>query len=186
MKQIGVGGYRFSISWPRVIPQGTGTINRKGLEFYDRLIDELLAAGITPYVTLFHWDYPYELYRRGGWLNQDSSNWFAEYAKVIVEKFSDRVKHWMTLNEPQVFIGLGYQSGLDAPGYRLRFAEALTAAHNALLSHGKAVQTIRAYSKTKCQIGLAPVGVVYMPATDSPEDIEAARQTMSSVASKDV
>ena len=185
MKQIGVGAYRFSISWPRVIPQGTGTINRKGLEFYDKLIDELLAAGITPYVTLFHWDYPYELYCRGGWLNQDSSDWFAEYTKVIVEKFSDRVKHWMTLNEPQVFIGLGHQSGLFPPGYQLRFAEVLTAVHNVLLAHGKAVQTIRAYSKAKCQVGLAPVGIVSIPATDSPEDIKAAKQTMFSVASKD-
>jgi len=185
MKQIGVGAYRFSISWPRVIPQGTGTINLKGLDFYDKLIDELLAAGITPYVTLFHWDYPYELYCRGGWLSQDSSDWFAEYTKVIVEKFSDRVKHWMTLNEPQVFIGLGHQSGLFPPGYQLRFAEVLTATHNVLLAHGKAVQTIRAHSKTKCQVGLAPVGIVSIPATDSPEDIEAARQTMFSVTSKD-
>lgn len=186
MKQLGIRAYRFSISWPRVIPQGTGTINQKGLEFYDKLIDQLLAADITPYITLFHWDYPYELYCRGGWLNRDSSDWFAEYTKVIVEKFSDRVKHWITLNEPQVFIGRGYQSGGVAPGYQLRLAEVLTAAHNTLLAHGKAVQTIRAYSKTKCQIGLSPVGVVYMPATDSPEDVEVARQTMFSITGKDV
>jgi len=98
MKQIGLQAYRLSISWPRVVPQGTGATNPKGLEFYDRLTDKLLAADISPYVTLFHWDYPDELYRRGGWLNRDSSDWFAEYVKVVVEKLSDRVKYWITLN----------------------------------------------------------------------------------------
>ena len=116
MKQIGVNAYRMSISWPRVIPNGTGAVNQKGLAFYDKLIDELLEAGITPYVTLFHWDYPYELTCRGGWLNPDSSDWFAEYAKVVVEKLSDRVKNWMTINEPQVFINHGHHVGTHAPG----------------------------------------------------------------------
>jgi len=186
MKEIGLCAYRPSISWSRVIPQGTGAINPKGLEFYDKLIDELLAAGIQPYVTLFHWDYPYELYRRGGWLNQDSSDWFAEYVKVVVEKISDRVKYWITLNEPQCFIGLGHQFGIHAPGDKLESAELLTAAHNTLLAHGKAVQTIRTSSKTECQIGLAPVGVINIPATDSPEDVEAARQAMFSMTSKNL
>ncbi len=186
MKEIGLRAYRPSISWPRVIPQGTGAINPKGLEFYDKLIDELLDAGIQPYVTLFHWDYPYELYRRGGWLNQDSSDWFAEYVKVVVEKISDRVKYWITLNEPQCFIGLGHQFGIHAPGDKLESAELLTAAHNTLLAHGKAVQTIRTHSKVECQIGLAPVGVVNIPATDSPEDIEAARQAMFSITNKNL
>jgi len=181
MKQIGLHAYRLSISWPRVIPQGTGAVNPKGLEFYDKLIDELLAADISPYVTLFHWDYPYELYRRGGWLNRDSSDWFAEYVRVVVEKLSDRVKYWITLNEPQCFIGLGHQLGMHAPGDKLEFAEVLMAAHNSLLAHGKAVQTIRAYSKVECQTGLVSVGIVNMPATDSPEDVGAARQTMFSV-----
>ena len=184
MKQIGLHAYRLSISWPRVVPQGLGAINPKGLEFYDRLIDELLAADISPHVTLFHWDYPYELYRRGGWLNRGSSDWFAEYVKVVVEKLSDRVKYWITLNEPQCFIGLGHQFGFHAPGDRLEFAEVLTAAHNALLAHGKAVQTIRAYSKVESRIGLAPVGIINIPATDGSEDVEAARHAMFSVTSK--
>ena len=186
MKQIGLQGYRMSIAWSRVIPRSTGKVNQKGLDFDDKLIDKLLEAGVTPYVTLFHWDYPYEIYCRGGWLNPDSSDWFAEYAKVVVDRYSDRVKHWMTLNEPQCFIGLGHQTGVHAPGDKLGFAEILRAAHNTLLSHGKGVQTIRAYAKTKCQVGLAPVGAIYTPATDSPADVNAARQATFAINAKDV
>ncbi len=185
MKEIGLHAYRLSISWPRVIPEGTGTTNPKGLEFYDRLIDELLSACITPYVTLFHWDYPYELYRREGWLNAGSSDWFAEYAKVVVDRLSDRVKHWITLNEPQCFIGLGHQNGQHAPGDKLAFAQVLRAGHNSLLAHGKAVQAIRAYSRADCRVGYAPVGEVRMPETNSAEDIQAARQAMFSIKAKD-
>ncbi|MBV9864376.1 MAG: beta-glucosidase [Abitibacteriaceae bacterium] len=184
MQQIGLYAYRLSLSWPRIMPDGVGTVNDAGLAFYDRLIDALLAANITPYVTLFHWDYPYELYCRGGWLNRDSSDWFAEYTAVVVDKLSDRVRHWMTLNEPQCFIGLGHSTGEHAPGVKLPFAEVLRAGHNSLLAHGKAVQTIRAHSKQPCEIGYAPVGVVKMPASDAPEDIEVARQAMFSVTNK--
>lgn len=184
MKEIGLHAYRLSVSWPRVIPEGTGGANSKGLGFYDRLIDELLAANITPYVTLFHWDYPNELYCRGGWLNPDSSDWFADYAKVVVDKLSDRVKHWITLNEPQCFIGLGHQNGILAPGDNLPFAQVLRAGHNALLAHGKAVQAIRAHSKADSRVGYAPVGVVQIPGTNRPEDIQAARQEMFSVTAK--
>ncbi len=182
MQEIGLKAYRLSLSWPRVLPAGTGAVNEKGLEFYERLIDELLTADIIPYITLFHWDYPYELYCRGGWLNPASPDWFAEYVNVVVERLSDRVRHWMTFNEPQVFIGLGHQEGIHAPGDKLRFAEVLRAAHNMLLSHGKAVQTIRATSKLDSQVGYVPVGMVKTPATDSPGDIEAARQSMFSIA----
>lgn len=181
MKQIGLHAYRLSVSWPRVIPEGTGALNPKGLEFYDKLIDELLAAGISPYITFFHWDYPYELYRRGGWLNKDSPDWFAEYVKVVVDKLSDRVKHWITFNEPQVFIDVGHRSGYHAPGDKLEFAQVLTAAHNVLLAHGKAVQAIRAHSRIESQAGLALAATVRIPATESPEDVEAARQSMFSV-----
>jgi beta-glucosidase len=185
MKQIGVTGYRMSISWARVMPDGTGKINQRGLDFYDKLIDKLLAAGITPWVTLFHWDYPNELYCRGGWLNPESSDWFAEYAKVIVSRYSDRVTHWMTLNEPQVFINHGHQMGTHAPGLKLGFQDVLRTAHNTLLAHGKGIQTIRAYTKTKCQAGLAPVAVVYTPETDSPGDIDAARKATFTIKTKD-
>src|SRR5258706_11095105 len=97
MKDIGLQAYRLSISWPRVLPDGTGSVNAQGLALYDQLIDALLEAGITPYVTLFHWDFPYELYCRGGWLNPDSSNWFADYTDLVVKRLADRVSQWMTL-----------------------------------------------------------------------------------------
>ena len=96
MKQLGLRAYRFSLSWPRVLPAGTGQPNPRGLDFYDRLIDALLAAGIEPWITLFHWDYPYELFCRGGWLNRDSIDWFADYVRLVTDRYSDRVKHWMT------------------------------------------------------------------------------------------
>ena len=137
------------MSWPRVIPEGTGATNAKGLDFYDRLIDALLAAGITPWVTLYHWDLPLALYHRGGWLNRDVGGWFADYATLIAKRLGDRVKHWMPLNEPQVFLGAGLIQGRHAPGDKLRFAEFLLAAHNTLLAHGRAVQALRATPKLR-------------------------------------
>lgn len=184
MQEIGLQAYRFSISWPRVIPAGTGAVNEKGLAFYDRLIDALLAAGIEPWVTLFHWDYPYDLFCRGGWLNPDSSDWFAEYTAVVVKRFSDRVRHWMTLNEQQCFIGLGHQVGNHAPGLKLDWPEVLRGWHNGLLAHGKAVQAIRAHSKLAPVIGAAPTGLIAHPATDAAADIEAARQATFTVHEK--
>lgn len=175
MKEIGLKAYRMSISWPRILPDGIGKVNEKGLDYYDNLIDELLKNGITPYITLFHWDYPNELYKKGGWLNPDSSDWFAEYTRVVVERLSDRVTHWITENEPQCYIGLGHLDGSHAPGVKLSKADFLLAAHNSLLAHGKAVQTIRKYSKLPCEIGYAPVGFSFYPETNSKEDIEAAR-----------
>ncbi len=184
MRQIGLQGYRLSIAWARVLPEGAGRVNPRGLEFYDRLVDALLAANIQPYVTLFHWDYPYELYCRGGWLNPDSPEWFADYTRVIVDKLSDRVTHWMTLNEPQCFIGTGHSLGIHAPGDKLGLKEVLRAGHHALLAHGRAVQTIRACTKQPCKVGYAPVGVVRLPASDSPEDIAAARAATFAVSDR--
>lgn len=181
MRQLGLKAYRFSISWPRLMPEGVGRVNSKGLDFYNRLVDGLLQAGITPYATLFHWDYPYELYCRGGWLNRDSPDWFAGYAHRVVEALSDRVRHWITLNEPQCFIGLGHLEGRHAPGDRMGLAQTLRAGHHALLAHGKAVQAIRAAARTAPQVGLAPVGQVRIPASERPEDVEAARLATFSV-----
>lgn len=181
MQEIGLQAYRFSISWPRVIPGGVGAVNPKGLDFYDRLVDALLAAGIQPYVTLFHWDFPYDLYRQGGWMNPASPDWFVDYTTLMVKRLSDRVANWMTLNEPQCFISLGHFEGKHAPGDRVAFPLVLQATHHALLAHGKAVQAIRAFSKQPAKVGYAPVGVNFIPATDSPADIEAARQRMFSV-----
>lgn len=156
MKRIGLHAYRLSICWPRVLPQGTGRANPAGLDFYSRLVDELLGAGITPYVTLFHWDYPYELYCRGGWLNRDSADWFAEYCGLVVRHLGDRVRDWITLNEPSIFIVLGHQDGRHAPGDKLGGAEVLRIAHHTFLAHGKAVQAIRAASPAACHVGIAP------------------------------
>jgi len=186
MRNIGLQSYRFSVSWPRVMPAGTGAINAKGLAFYDRLVDALLAADIQPWVTLFHWDYPYELYLRGGWLSPDSPKWFADYTRVIVDKLSDRVKHWMTHNEPSCVIGLGHQNGDHAPGVRLGFPEILRAVHHTLLAHGQSVQTIRAYAKQKPVIGFALCGRVSAPDTETKADIAAARHHMYEMYNKDV
>ncbi len=183
MKSLGLQAYRLSISWPRVLPGGVGGVNERGLAFCDALIDELLGANITPYVTLFHWDYPYDLYCRGGWLNADSPRWFAEYTDLVVRRLSDRVRHWMTLNEPQCFVGLGHQLGVHAPGDKLGLAQVLRVTHHALLAHGRAVQAIRASAKLPSVVGLAPCGAVKIPATTRPADIEAARQAMFATSS---
>jgi len=183
MKDIGLQAYRMSISWPRIIPSGTGAINQAGIDFYDRLIDTLLDKNITPWITLFHWDYPLDLFQKGGWLNPESSDWFAEYTAVVVNAFSDRVVNWFTQNEPQCYIGLGHQSGIHAPGLTLDFKDVLTANHNSLLAHGKSVQTIRALSKLPSQVGAAPVGITKYPATLLPADIDAARDEMFSIKS---
>ncbi|WP_309398518.1 GH1 family beta-glucosidase [Cerasicoccus maritimus] len=181
MREIGLGAYRMSISWPRVIPDGTGTINKAGLGFYDRLVDTLLAANIEPWVTLYHWDMPYALDLKGGWLSAQSPEWFAEYTQVIVDALSDRVSHWITLNEPQCFLGLGYGNGSHAPGMKLEMGKVLQAGHNALLAHGRATQVIRARAKIPAKVGWAPVGVCYFPATDSEADRQAAYAAMSGV-----
>ena len=175
MKEMGQKAYRFSLCWSRIMPNGTGEINPKGLEFYDNLINELLANGIEPYITLFHWDTPYEIYRKGSWLNDDSPDWFAEYAKVVTEHFSDRVKYFITINEPQCFIGLSYVVGVHAPGLKLQPHDTVKMAHNVLLAHGKAVMAMRAAAKQPIKIGYAPSCSFYYPETDSDADVEAAR-----------
>ncbi len=174
LKELGVDAYRFSLSWPRIMPTGEGEINEKGLAFYDQFIDALIEADITPYITLFHWDYPYELYKKGGWLNRDASDWFAEYTEVVTKRYGDRVKHWFTLNEPQMFTGLGYQTGKHAPGHQYGPVDIITMVHNALLAHGKAVTVIRK-NVVDSEIGFAPAFYPLMPKTDDPELIEQCR-----------
>lgn len=176
MKEIGLKAYRLSISWPRVLPDGIGKVNEKGLEFYERLIDKLLEYKIQPWVTLFHWDYPEKLFQQNGWLNPQSSDWFSEYTKVVIDRLSDRVSHWMPQNEPQCFLDLGHRTGYHAPGLKLEMKDVLTATHNALLAHGKSVQIIRANAKVKPSIGTAFVGVVAIPSGDSFINVEAARR----------
>ncbi|MBX3381636.1 MAG: beta-glucosidase [Phycisphaeraceae bacterium] len=186
MKSIGLQAYRFSIAWTRVMPDGVGTVNAKGLDFYDRLVNELLASGITPYATLFHWDYPEALFRRGGWLNRESVKWFADYTEAVADRLGDRVKNWMTLNEPQVFLQFGHADAHNAPGLRLGTRELLVACHHALMSHGSAVQVLRARCKGPQSIGYAPVCVTKYPATDAPEDQKAAISAMGSVSERNI
>ena len=176
MKAMGLPAYRFSISWSRVLAEGTGAVNAKGLDFYDRLVDELLAAKIQPWATLYHWDLPLALYHRGGFMNRDVADWFGDYTRVVARKLSDRVPAWMPLNEPQVFIGSGMQLGRHAPGDQLRFTEVMLAAHNAMRCHGRAVQVLRAEAKQKLSIGTAQAGVNRIPATLHPEDVKMARE----------
>ena len=178
MREIGLKAYRFSISWPRLLPEGTGKVNEAGVRFYSDLIDALLENGIEPYVTLFHWDLPYALYRRGGWMNPEIVEWFGAYARLVAERFTDRVKHIFTLNEPQCFVGLGFLTGVHAPGLKCPLRDTFEMAHNALKAHGRAVQLLRQYGKQPLSIGYAPTCSAAYPETDSPEDIEAARRVM--------
>ncbi|WP_438481936.1 GH1 family beta-glucosidase [Oleiharenicola lentus] len=177
MRDLGLRAYRFSVAWPRVMPTGRGPANAAGLAFYDRLVDQLLEAKVEPWLTLFHWDYPLPLYREGGWLHPDSPQWFADYTHAVVDKLSDRVRHWMTLNEPQCFMGLGHQTGIHAPGDKLPLDQALLATQNVLLAHGLAVQVIRSRAKSPPLVGWAPTGEVPTPATETEADIQAARET---------
>ena len=186
MKGIGLKGYRMSISWPRVMPEGTGAVNEKGLAFYERLVEALLAAGIQPWVTLYHWDLPVALHRRGGWMNRQIVEWFGEYTRVVVERLSDRVRHWMTLNEPQVFISHGYGEGVHAPGLKMSMKDQLLACHHVLQAHGRAVQAIRQYAKAPATVGWAPVGAVRYPLTDSPADVQAARIATTTMTEKSI
>jgi beta-glucosidase len=183
MKEIGLKAYRFSISWPRVMPQGIGQSSEAGLDFYDKLVDELLAQNIEPWITLFHWDFPHALALRGGWLNPESPKWFERYTALIVKRLSDRVVHWMTINEPQCFIGLGLFTGEHAPGVKLDLRDVLLAGHHALLAHGRSVQAIRANAKRKPLVGWSPASHVCLPQTESSEDIEAARRASLGVRS---
>jgi beta-glucosidase len=172
MRDLGVDVYRFSVAWPRVVPDGSGAVNKAGLDFYDRLVDELCAAGIASAVTLFHWDTPQKLEDDGGWLNRDTAHRFAEYATIVGEKLHDRVRMWMPLNEPMVLTLFGYAIGAHAPGRELLF-EALPVAHHQLLGHGLAVQALRAAGATS--IGIANHHVPAWPASDSPGDLAAVR-----------
>lgn len=184
MKEMGLKCYRFSISWSRVIPEGIGAVNEKGLQFYSDLVDELLANGIEPMVSLFHWDYPYALYQKGGWMNPESPDWFEAYTKVIVDALSDRVKYWITLNEPQCFVGCGYEVGTHAPFLRTNRRDLIRMTHHALLGHGKAVKCIREHAKEKPEISFAPIAPVYIPKDDSKEAIEEARRKTFSMTEK--
>jgi beta-glucosidase len=168
---LGVDAYRFSIAWPRVIPNGRGAVNEKGLDFYDRLVDALLAKGIAPCATLYHWDLPDAL--PGGWLERDTTKAFADYAAVVSDRLGDRVTLWLTHNEPWCQAFLGYYQGLFAPGNR-SIADGLTCAHHLLVSHGLAVQALR--SRVKTPVGVAPNFMPVHTASNTAEDVAAAKR----------
>ena len=170
MRVMGLTAYRFSVSWSRVLPEGRGRVNRAGLAFYEQLVDALLEQDIQPFLTLYHWDLPAALDDRGGWLNPDVAGWFADYAGLVVRTLDDRVKRWVTLNEPWVVMDGGYMHGILAPGHRNRF-EAPIVTHNLLRAHGAAVQAYRAEGRN--EVGLVVNLEPKYPASDHPEDIAA-------------
>ncbi|HEX4621700.1 MAG TPA: GH1 family beta-glucosidase, partial [Myxococcaceae bacterium] len=173
MRELGIKAYRFSISWSRVLPEGTGTVNPKGLDFYERLVDELVAQGIEPLVTLYHWDLPAALDDRGGWLNPEVADWFAEYSRVVFRRLDGRVKMWATLNEPWVVSDGGYLFGALAPGHRSAF-EATRCSHNLMRAHAASVAAYRAEGHHR--IGLVANIEPKYPASQSGEDLAATRR----------
>lgn len=178
MKDLGLKTCRFSVAWTRIFPSGRGTPNQKGLDYYKRLTDELLRNGIEPYCTLFHWDLPQALEDKGGWQSKETSQAFADYAGYTAGKLSDRVKHFMTMNEMRSFIDIGYGSGRHAPGLTLDAGKLAQARHHAVLGHGLAVQAIRSTARPGTLVGLAENPEACVPAIESPEQIEAARKAM--------
>lgn len=174
MHALGLPAYRFSIAWPRILPEGRGKVNQPGLDFYNRLVDALLEANITPFVTLYHWDMPQVLQDQGGWAERATAEAFVEYADVVSRHLGDRVKHWVTHNEPHVAAFLGYQVGIHAPGIT-DGASAVKASHHLLLSHGWSVPIIRQNS-ARAQVGIVLNTALATPASSRGEDADAARQ----------
>ncbi len=174
MQELGLQTYRFSISWPRVIPNGTGATNPAGLDFYDRLVDELLKANIIPTATLYHWDLPQALQNRGGWLNREILGWFADYTDLMTRRLGDRVKNWITINEPWVVAFLGYGFGVHAPGHT-DVRGALLASHHLLLAHGDSMRLIRQNVPDSCA-GITLNMSWVDAATSSEADIQAAQR----------
>lgn len=178
MKEMGMGSFRFSVAWSRIFPTGTGAPNPKGLDFYHRLVDALLEAGIQPFCTLYHWDLPQTLQDKGGWENRDTVKAFADYAGYTAGKLSDKVKHFMTMNEMRSFVEIGYKQGIHAPGLQLSEKRVAQLAHYVVLAHGMAVKAIRAAAKPGTKVGIADNIVVPVPVYESKEHIEAAHKAL--------
>jgi beta-glucosidase len=176
MKDLGMQAYRFSTAWPRIIPGGRGAVNKVGLDFYDRLVDELLKADIIPFTTIFHWDLPQPLQDQGGWINRDITGAFSDYAEQVVKRLGDRVKHWMTHNEIPCFIGQSYKDGYHAPGLSVSRKDLNQAYHNAFLTHGIAVRIVREFARKDAEVGLVNNPVIPVPLLDTPAHAEAAQK----------
>jgi beta-glucosidase len=175
MSELGMGSYRFSVSWPRVVPTGVGAVNPKGIDFYSRLVDRMLAKGISPALTLYHWDLPQELQDAGGWTARDTAYHFADYAAAVAAALGDRVPLWTTLNEPWCSAFLGYAGGVHAPGHTSG-AEALAATHHLLLGHGLALQQLRAAVPSSAKLAITLNPAMARPATSSAEDAAACKK----------
>ncbi len=179
LKAVGAKCYRFSVSWPRVFPDGTGKPNAKGMDYYKRLVDELLANGIEPFCTLFHWDLPDVLQTGlGGWQSRETAKAFGSYAGYIAGQLSDRVKHFFTINEFTTYIDMGYRDGLFAPGLKLAAGPLNQTRHNAVLGHGLAVQAIHSEAKSGTKVGLAENAAVAVPIVETEQEIGAAQRAM--------
>lgn len=178
MRMLGIKAYRFSVSWARLIPEGTGRVNEKAVALYRDMIAEMKKNGIEPYLTMYHWEFPQALQEKGGWLNEEVIQWFGEYAKVVAENFSDVCENFITLNEPECFVGLGHLSGVHAPGVKLPQKDVFQIAHNALKAHGQAVINLRKYACRPIKVGYAPTCGMAYPASERKEDIEAARKVL--------
>ncbi|MFQ6065647.1 MAG: GH1 family beta-glucosidase [bacterium] len=175
MKKIGLKAYRFSISWPRVIPKGKGKVNKAGLDFYDRLVDELLEAEIEPFVTLYHWDLPQALQEEGGWKNRDIAEYFADYTALVAHHLKGRVHYWITHNEPWVVSFLGHAFGTHPPGI-MDFATALQVSHHLLLSHGRAAEALKNLGDENTRVGITLNLSPIHPSSQKEEDIKAAKR----------
>ncbi|HYF51731.1 MAG TPA: family 1 glycosylhydrolase, partial [Planctomycetota bacterium] len=176
LKELGVKAYRFSIAWPRVIPDGDGAVNEKGLDFYRRLVDALLEAGITPWATCYHWDMPQATYEKhGGWHSRQTAHDLARFSGVCAKALGDRVKNWFTINEFMCFCWISYQLGIHAPGETVDQKRLNQLTHHALVGHGLSVDAIRANTPADVKVGIAENYTCTVPVIETPEHIEAAR-----------
>jgi len=176
MQQIGLNAYRFSISWSRVLPDGKGRVNARGFDYYDQLVDALVGARITPFITVYHGEYPEALQKQGGWVNPDSPAWFADYSHLLSSRLSDRVDHWLTHNEPNLTWAFGADLGFTPPNQKLSGFDLVRGANNILLGHGMAVQALCVAAKRPIQVGLPLARFFSIPASNDQTDIDAARK----------
>ena len=174
MQELGAKAYRYSIAWPRVVPTGRGAVNKAGIDFYDRLTDDLLKAGIEPYVTLYHWDLPQALQDEGGWMARGTADAFAAYSEVVIRRLGDRVRHWMTMNEIPCFVGKAYGDGKHAPGLNVGRRQLNQAYHHAFLGHGRAVRLVREFARKDSEVGLVNNPFVAVPLIEDAAGAKAA------------
>lgn len=181
IKQLEINSYRFSISWPRIFPDGRSSLNLKGLDYYDRVVERLFSSGVVPLVTLYHWDLPLALEREGGWEKRSTAEAFIEYASLVARHFDGRVENYITFNEPQCFLGLGYGSGVHAPGRKLSEEALVRCVHNVLLAHGGAAASMRAACTSPLRIGMASTGKICYPESEDTASLAAACNATFSV-----